>query len=124
MTWRRGKRRLAACAALAVLTLSGHARAHGRAPAEPPAVECEGDACPQVTVTFDEEKGLYRARNNSAERWARVTATNVAAAASLCLAPGQAEHLSLKSIVGPYRAVYAEVRCGEEEPGGVPPAGE
>jgi len=75
-------------------------------------------------VSFDEMKGQYRAQNNSPDRWARVTAANVASAASVCLAPGQAAHLSLKSIVGPYRAACAPARCGEEDASGAPPAGE
>jgi hypothetical protein len=33
------------------------------------ATECDGDACAQVSFTFDEAKGQYLARNNSAERW-------------------------------------------------------
>jgi hypothetical protein len=75
--------------------------------------ECEGDACSQITVTFDESKQQYRAVNNSADRWARVTASNEAASAGACLAPGKDAYLPLKSIAGPYHATYAEVRCGE-----------
>ncbi len=111
-----------ACAltALAVLALSGHggsptparARVHARTAAE----ECEGDACAQVTLTFDEQRQQYRAQNNSADRWARVTASNMASSASVCLAPGKSDSLALKSVVGHYRAEYSETRCG------VPPA--
>jgi hypothetical protein len=79
----------------------------------PVATECEGDACSQVTLTFDESKQQYRAVNNSADRWARVTASNEAASAGACLAPGKDAYLLLKSIAGPYHAAYAEVRCGE-----------
>lgn len=85
--------------------------------------ECEGDACAEVSVTFDEARQQYRAQNNSADRWARVTASNMASSASACLAPGREAYLPLKSISGGYHAAYAEVRCGEAEATG-PPAGE
>jgi hypothetical protein len=85
--------------------------------------DCEGDACSQVTVTFDESRQQYRAQNNSADHWARVTASNMAASASACLAPGRDAYLPLKSIAGAYHAEYAEARCGEVEPSG-PPSGE
>jgi hypothetical protein len=65
----------------------------------------------------------YRAVNNSPDRWARVTASNMAASASACLAPGREAYLPLKSISGAYRAAYAEARCGEPEATG-PPGGE
>jgi hypothetical protein len=118
---------LAMLAGLAVLILPGRhdafARGGGAArlpPASPAAADCEGDACSQVSVTFDESKQEYRAVNNSADRWARVTASNVAASASACLAPGKDAYLALKSIAGSYHAAYAEVRCGEAEPTGPP----
>lgn len=117
----------AAAAVLSVLTLSGlpNARATG-SPAAPSsgAVECEGDACSQVTVAFDESKQQYRAHNNSSDHWARVTASNLAAAATACLGPGKEAYLTLKSIEGAYRADFADARCGEEGPEGAPPASE
>lgn len=109
----------AALAAFMLLTCAGLSGAHApvRAgspvPAAPPdAAACEGDACAQVSVTFDEAKGEHRALNNSAERWVRVAASNLAGAASACVPPGGAEPLPLKSIVGAYRATYAATRCG------------
>ena|ERR1051326_9060396 len=74
--------------------------------------DCEGDACSQVTLAFDDTKQQYRAQNNSADRWAKVAASNVAASASACLAPGAGDYLPLKSIVGNYQAAYAEPKCG------------
>lgn len=74
--------------------------------------ECEGAACAQLSLTFDEAKQQYRARNNSSERWVRVAASNLAAASTACLAPGKDEYLPLKSIVGSFTAEYAEPRCG------------
>jgi hypothetical protein len=112
----------AAAAGLAVLTglaapaLSGHrgALASGRLPPTrlaSAAIECEGEACAQVTVTFDETKQQYKAQNNSSDRWVRVVASNLAASATACAAPGKAEYLALKSIEGAYRASYAEPGC-------------
>jgi hypothetical protein len=117
----------AASALMAALVLSAQGGprtfACGLPSLRPAAAECEGDACAQVSVTFDESKQQYRAFNNSADHWARVTASNMAASASACLAPGKDTYLPLKSIAGAYHAAYAETRCGEEEPSG-PPGGE
>lgn len=41
------------------------------------ATDCEGDACSQVTVAFDESKQQYRALNNSTDRWTRIAASNL-----------------------------------------------
>jgi hypothetical protein len=81
------------------------------------ATDCEGDACPSVTFTFDDTKQQYHAQNNSQDRWARVTASNLAASSSACLAPGKDAYLTLKTVVGSYRADYAETRCGEQGAG-------
>lgn len=118
---------LAALAGPAALGLSAwdglHARALSLSSSRPAAAECEGDACSQVTVTFDESRQQYRAVNNTPDRWAQVTASNMVASASACLAPGKEAYLSLKSIAGAYGAEYAEVRCGEAAASG-PPARE
>lgn len=76
------------------------------------AVDCEGDACAQVSVTFDEARQQYRAQNNSTTKWVRVSASNRASAASACVAPGKAADLPLQTIVGAYRADFAAARCG------------
>ncbi|HEX8686505.1 MAG TPA: hypothetical protein VF654_08385 [Pyrinomonadaceae bacterium] len=64
-----------------------------------------------MVVTFDEAKGQYRVRNNSADAWVRVTASNMAASAEVCVGPGKTGHLSLKGIVGAYKAGY-DSSCG------------
>lgn len=107
---RRTRGRIAALATVVVMTLSGQMGALGRV-APVPALECEGTACAQVTLTFDEAKGQYRVQNNSADAWVRVTASNLAASANACVAPGKAEYLPLKGIVGAYRADYGS-SCG------------
>jgi hypothetical protein len=68
-----------------------------------------------VTLTFDDARQQYRAHNNSTDRWVSVSASNLAAASSACLAPGKDAYLPLKSLVAPYRAAFAEDRCGEPE---------
>lgn len=85
------------------------------APSTP--VDCEGDACSAVTFAFDGSKQQYRAQNNSADRWVKVSASNLAASSSACLAPGKGDYLPLKSLVGDYRADYAEAKCGEQVAG-------
>jgi hypothetical protein len=70
----------------------------------PPAADCSGDGCAQVSITFDEGKGQYRAQNNSADSWVRVTASNSADSATVCVAPNKSDYLPLKSIAGTYRA--------------------
>ncbi len=107
---RRRQSRIAVLAASVVLTLSGQIGALGRI-TPVPALECEGAACAQVTLTFDEAKDQYRVQNNSADAWVRVTASNLAASANACVAPGKAEYLPLKGIVGAYRADYGS-SCG------------
>jgi hypothetical protein len=81
-------------------------------PSPPVATECEGEACPQVSLTFDADKQQYLAHNNSTDRWVKVSASNLSSFASACVGPGKDGELALKSVVGPYRAEYAEERCG------------
>lgn len=93
---------------IALLVAPGLFSAHAAAE------ECEGAACAQITVTFDEAKQQFLVRNNSSDRWVRVGASNLAASAVACLPPSKDDYLSLKSIVGPYRAEFSEVRCGSQ----------
>ncbi len=111
-------------AALTAAGWSGLPAALAKTASLPSTAECEGDACQQVTVAFDEARQQYRARNNSADRWVRVSASNLSAAAGACLAPGAAEYLPLKSIVAPYRAEFEEPRCGASDSYGSPPSRE
>lgn len=109
--------RLILLLALALPFIAGphYATAVAHPPPPTPATafsDCEGDACSSVTLTFDEEKQQYRVQNNSADRWVKVSASNLAAATSACVAPGRDEYLPLKSVVAPYKAAYSEARCG------------
>ena len=103
---------LTALAASAALTLSGLLGTHGRASAPTAVTECQGDACAAVALTFDEAKQQYRVQNNSTDRWVKVEASNLAASAPACAAPGKTVPLPLKSIVGSYRAAYDQAGCG------------
>ncbi len=76
--------------------------------------DCEGDACAQVTLTWDDTKQQYRVQNNSSNQWVRVEAANLAATAMTCVAAGKTEYLSLTSIVGAYRAKY-DATCADSE---------
>ncbi len=108
------KRPLTATALALLCACAAVGAARGPATPVPTAAfsDCEGDACSQVTLIFDDAKQQYRAQNNSADRWAKVSVSNVAASASACLAPGAGDYLPLKSIVGNYQAAYAEPKCG------------
>ncbi len=75
--------------------------------AAPAAIDCEGNACSQVTLTWDETKQQYLAQNNSADRAVRVEGSNWAGGASVRVAPGKSDYLALKNIVGAYHANYA-----------------
>ena len=68
--------------------------------------DCEGDACAQVTLTWDEAKERYKVQNNSSDQWVRVEAANLAATATTCVEPSKEAFLSLKSIVGAYKAKF------------------
>jgi hypothetical protein len=109
---------LVALAMVVGLTASGRsgsvalARVRATLASSPPATtECEGEACPQVSLTFDADKQQYLARNNSSDRWVKVSASNLSSFASACVGPGKSDYLKLKSVVGPYRAEYDE-GCG------------
>jgi hypothetical protein len=67
--------------------------------------ECEGNACGQVTVTWEESNERYKVQNAS-NQWVRVEAANLAATATTCAAPGKEGYLSLQSIVGAYKAKF------------------
>jgi hypothetical protein len=78
------------------------------------AVECEGEGCAQVTITWVETKQQYKIQNNSTDRWVKVEAANLAASASLCLGPTKADHFSLSTVVGAFHATLVEESCGKK----------
>jgi hypothetical protein len=74
--------------------------------------ECEGNACGEVTFTWDAVKEQYKVENHSADRWVQVNAANLVAAASLCLGPSKSDYLALSTVVGTFRANLAAENCG------------
>lgn len=68
-------------------------------------LDCEGNACTQVTLTFDEAKQQYKVQNNS-DRLVRVEASNLAGGNRILVEAGKDAYLPMKSIVGAYRANY------------------
>ena len=68
-------------------------------------LDCEGDACTNVTLTFDQEKQQYKVQNNS-DRTVRVEASNWAGGSSVRIEAGKTDYLPMKSFTGPYRANY------------------
>ncbi|HEX8558666.1 MAG TPA: hypothetical protein VF668_11205 [Pyrinomonadaceae bacterium] len=110
---KRMKRTWLGAALVAAAALSPAARP-GVAGAAAAAAECQGEACAQVTLTEDGAGQKFTARNSS-DRWVRVSASNLAAYAGVCLAPGREGALNLKSVTS-YRADYAEPKC--ETPAG------
>ena len=69
---------------------------------------CEGNACTKVTLTFDEVKQQYTAKNSS-DRLVRVEASNLAGSQQILVGAGKTATLEMKSIVGAYRANYESV---------------
>jgi hypothetical protein len=67
--------------------------------------ECEGNACDQVALTWDEERQQYKVQNNAA-RAVTVVIANWAGGVRLSVGAGQTEYVPLKSYIRPYRANY------------------
>lgn len=72
----------------------------------PSVIDCEGNACAQIVLTWDSEKQDYKVQNNSQEQWVRVSAANLAATSRICVGPSGTAYLSLTSIVGAYHTTY------------------
>ena len=97
---------VAACALMAGAGSPGPFTPAGAAAQGPgPAPACEGSACAQVALSFDDARQQYRAQNNS-DRAVVVEGENLVAAARVRVAAGRAEYLPLKSLAGAYRANY------------------
>jgi hypothetical protein len=74
-------------------------------PAPRPAYDCEGTACSQVALEWEEEGQQFRAQNNS-ERRVRFQVNTFAGSSSVSVEPGKSEYLKVKSFNGPYHADY------------------
>ena len=91
--------------AQSVANATEHALSLAPVSALPSHLDCEGNACTQVTLTFDEAKQQYKVQNNS-ERSVRVEASNLAGSNRILVEAGKEAYLAMKSIVGPYRANF------------------
>lgn len=67
--------------------------------------DCEGAACPSVTLTWEEEGQRFRADNSSAQR-VRVTVTTFAGDSWIVVEPQKSDYLLVKGFNGPYRAEF------------------
>ena len=67
--------------------------------------ECEGDACAQVTLTWDNDRQQFRVQNNS-DRPVQVEVTTFAGESRVRVLPGTSEYLQVKNFIGPYRAIF------------------
>ena len=92
---------LSLCVALAVASLT-HA---APAPTSTVAYDCEGTACSQVTLTWDEEGQQFRADNNS-DRRVRVEVSTFAGPSGITVEAGKSEYLKVKGFNGPYHANF------------------
>lgn len=63
------------------------------------AIDCEGDACGQVSLIWVEDKQQYKAQNSS-DHWVRVRAANMAADVNACIAPGKEDYLPILACRG------------------------
>ncbi len=75
------------------------------APRPAPAYDCEGTACSQVALEWEEEGQQFRAQNNS-ERRVRFQVNTFAGSSSVSVEPGKSDYLKVKSFNGPYHADY------------------
>jgi hypothetical protein len=75
------------------------------APRPAPVYDCEGTACSQVALAWEEEGQQFRAQNNS-ERRVRFEVSTFAGSSSVSVEPGKSEYLKVKSFNGPYHADY------------------
>jgi hypothetical protein len=96
-------KRLPLALALACALTAAAAVARAALPSAAP--DCEGNACAQVTLTWDAGGGKYRAHNAGSRR-ARVEAFNWAGGCSVLVEPGASQYLPLRSFDGPYRANF------------------
>jgi hypothetical protein len=70
-----------------------------------PAYDCEGNACSQVTVTWEDEGQRFRVENNSDTK-VKVEVTTYAGTSSVRVEPHKSDYLGVKYFNGPYRADF------------------
>ncbi len=77
-------------------------------PAEPGTkifYDCEGDACPVVTLTWDQDRQQFKVQNAS-ERAVKVEVSTFAGKSHIIIPPQKVGYLEVKTFNGPYHATY------------------
>ena len=69
------------------------------------AYDCEGDACPVVTLTWEEDGQRFRVENGSDSR-VKVKVASYAGDSSVQVEPHKSDYLQVKYFNGPYRADF------------------
>jgi hypothetical protein len=69
------------------------------------AYDCEGTACSQVTLTWEDEGQQFRAENGS-DRRVKVEVFTFVGSSNVTVEPGKSEYLKVKNFNGPYHADY------------------
>ena len=67
--------------------------------------DCDGNACAEVTLTWDNDRQQFRVQNDS-DRRIKVTVTTFAGDSSVIVEPRKVDYLLVKTFNGPYRANY------------------
>jgi len=67
--------------------------------------DCEGTACSQVTLTWDNDNKQFRVQNDS-DRRVRIDVTTFAGDSTIHVEPQKSQYLLVKTFNGPYRANY------------------
>ena len=67
--------------------------------------ECEGNACAEVTFTWDNERQQFRVQNN-ADRAVKVEVSTFAGKSHVVVPPQKVGYLEVKTFNGPYLANY------------------
>lgn len=93
---------------LALFCLLGALLVPARGASPPPvraAYDCEGAACPSVTLTWEEEGQRFRADNSSSQK-VRVTVTTFVGDSWVIVEPQASGYLGVKNFNGAYRAEF------------------
>lgn len=71
----------------------------------PPRYDCEGNACSQVTLAWEDDGQRFRVENNSDAR-VKFSVETYAGTSSVRVEPRKSDYLGVKYFNGPYRADF------------------
>jgi hypothetical protein len=77
----------------------------GKAREVPAAYDCEGSACSQVTLSWDNDGQQFRVQNDS-DRRVRIDVTTFSGDSTIHVDAHKSDSLLVKTFNGPYRANY------------------